>query len=83
MQVFNHKAAVNHAGFLSDTEVYAISSDEQLSVYTLSAPDEPEDATPPVKHFGDVRELLPCAYVVKIIPPSESGVAWVAAGNTR
>lgn len=80
VQVLNHKAAVHCAGFLSDDEVYAISSDEQLSVYTLSKPTDAEDAALPIVNIGDVRETLGCSYVIDIYPSSP---AWIAAGDTR
>ncbi|KAJ9632034.1 hypothetical protein H2203_000435 [Taxawa tesnikishii (nom. ined.)] len=54
-QVLNHYSAVHCAGFVDEEEVYAVSSDEQLSVYTLSKPDDAEDAVLPVTTFGDVH----------------------------
>lgn len=83
VQVLNHRGAVHCAGFLTGDEVYAISSDEQLSVYTLSKPSDPEDAALPVTAFGDVREQLQSSYVIDVYPGSGSPPAWVAAGNTE
>lgn len=83
VQVLNHRGAVHCAGFLTQDEVYAISSDEQLSVYTLSQPSDPEDAALPITAFGDVREQLQSSYVIDVYPGSGSPPAWVAAGNTE
>lgn len=82
-QVLNHYSAVHCAGFVDEEEVYAVSSDEQLSVYTLSKPDDAEDAVLPVTTFGDVREQLQCSYVVDVLPTAGSPPAWIAAGDTR
>ena len=80
VQVLNHYGAIHCAGFLNAEEVYAVSSDEQLSVYTLSKPTDAEDATLPVTAFGDVREQLKSSYVIDIFPNSPS--AYIAAGDT-
>ncbi|KAG9762948.1 WD40 repeat-like protein, partial [Aureobasidium melanogenum] len=80
VQVLNHYGAVHCAGFLNAEEVYAVSTDEQLSVYTLSKPTDAEDATLPVTAFGDVREQLKSSYVIDVFPNSPS--AYIAAGDT-
>ncbi|CAD0032114.1 unnamed protein product [Aureobasidium pullulans] len=80
VQVLNHYGAVHCAGFLNAEEVYAVSTDEQLSVYTLSKPTDAEDATLPVTAFGDVREQLKSSYVVDLFPNSPS--AYIATGDT-
>lgn len=82
IQVLNHRGAVHCAGFLTPEEVYAVSSDEQLSVYTMSKPTDPEDATLPVLVFGDVRPQLNSSYVIDVFPTSASPPAWMAAGDT-
>lgn len=81
VQVLNHRGAVHCAGFLGADEVYAISSDEQLSVYATSKPSDAEDAVLPITSFGDVREQLQSSYVIDVYPGSGSP-AWIAAGDT-
>ncbi|KAK4983908.1 hypothetical protein LTR50_006941 [Elasticomyces elasticus] len=84
VQVLNHSSAIHCAGFISTTEAYAISSDEQLSIYGLNerfVPDQTEEDAPPVKAFGDVREQLRCSYVVEVVKCFDS--SWIAAGNTE
>lgn len=83
VQVFNHGGGVHCAGFVTAEEVYAVSSDEHFTVYCLSRPDEPEDYTPPVTAFGDIRERLGCAYVVDVLSSPKQGTSWVAAGDAR
>ena len=61
-QVLNPRAAVHCAGFLSATEVYVVTTDEQYSVYDLS-----EDTSGSALDYGDVREKLQCTYVVDIV----------------
>ena len=81
LEVFNHRGAIHCAGFLTAEEVYAVSSDEQLSVYTMSKPTDPEDATLPVQEFGDVRQQLKSSYVIDVFPSSTTA-PWIAAGDT-
>ncbi|KAI9853096.1 MAG: hypothetical protein M1838_001597 [Thelocarpon superellum] len=78
-QVLNHGSSIHQAGFLNDTDVFALSHDEVFSLYTLGGEDEAaNDATP--KQFGDLRERLNCEYVVEVIPAG-AGEAMVVGGN--
>ncbi|MCJ1292519.1 hypothetical protein MMC34_004070 [Xylographa carneopallida] len=81
IEVFNHEASIHHAGFLTDTDIYALSHDEQLSIYHLSSPDEetPLNNEPYPIVFGDMRPRLSCEYIVDI--PTSVGSAVVAAGS--
>ncbi|MCJ1418563.1 hypothetical protein MMC32_004911 [Xylographa parallela] len=81
IEVFNHEASIHHAGFLTDTDIYALSHDEQLSIYRMTAPDEGEssDDEPYPVVFGDMRPRLSCEYIVDIAP--NSGSAVIAAGS--
>ncbi|MCJ1380626.1 hypothetical protein MMC17_003734 [Xylographa soralifera] len=81
IEVFNHEASIHHAGFLTDTDVYALSHDEQLSIYRLTPPDEGKsfnDEPCPIV-FGDMRPRLSCEYIVDIA--TSSGSAVIAAGS--
>ena len=81
VQVQNHGSSINHAGFLSDSDFFALSHDETFSVYHLN---EPENSTnePSQTAFGDLRPTLDCEYVVDVIPSRSSGVeAIVGAGS--
>ncbi|SPO02184.1 related to WD40 repeat protein [Cephalotrichum gorgonifer] len=60
IQTFNHGASIHHAGFLSNTEVYALSHDERFAVYSGA---EEHERGVAIKDFGDVRESLGCQYV--------------------
>lgn len=79
-QVMNHGASINHAGFLSETEIFALSHDETLSIYRLTGPDDASPETPSTV-FGDVRPQLECEYVVDLL--STSGQALLGAGTHR
>lgn len=83
VQVLNHGGGVHCAGFINADEVYAVSSDEQFSIYTLSKETDPEDAVLPVTAFGDVREQLQSSYIIDVYPTSGFPPGWVAAGDTR
>ncbi|MCJ1428309.1 WD repeat-containing protein 89 [Sticta canariensis] len=78
IQIINHGSSINHAGFLSNTEVYALSHDENLSVYHLTNPDE-NIATEVPSKLGDLRSVLHCEYIVDIVP-SGNGQAIIGAG---
>lgn len=81
IQIINHGSSIHHAGFLSNTEVYALSHDENLSVYHLSNPDENIANEVPSK-LGDLRSVLHCEYIVDIVP-SGNGQAIIGAGIHR
>lgn len=77
-QVLNPRSAVHCAGFLSPTEVYVVSTDEQLSIHSLSE-DISEEASS-VLNVGDVRERLQCMYVVNLIAGQQPVLV---CGNTQ
>ncbi|ORY19200.1 WD40-repeat-containing domain protein [Clohesyomyces aquaticus] len=65
-QVMNHRSAVAHSGFLfPGTDIYALGTDETLSIYALQSSKE-EDEEPAPRVLGDVRGPLGVEYVVKM-----------------
>lgn len=63
------------------TTVYAVSHDEQMSIYTISQAAEAEGSSGgdgPVV-FGDVRPRLSCEYVVNVLRTDAGAV--IAAGS--
>lgn len=64
-QVINHTSAVQHAGWLNDTDIYVLGTDETLSMYRLQNPDDDATELPPID-IGDVRDRLGCEYVVNV-----------------
>lgn len=86
VQITNHGSSIHHAGFLADTQLYALSHDEVFSVYPLISQDDETAASDeddaPTK-FGDLRCLLNCEYIVDIITQSENGKTIIAAGIHR
>lgn len=86
IQITNHGSSIHHAGFLTDTQLYALSHDEVFSVYPLISQDDdvaaPEEAHAPT-NFGDLRGLLNCEYIVDIITPSENSNTIIASGIHR
>lgn len=67
MQVLNPRSAVHCAGFLTEDQVYALSTDEQFWVYGLEKTGTAEEEALPVKEFGDVRTELGCMYVIDLV----------------
>lgn len=78
VQAFNHGASIHHAGFLNETEVFALSHDEKLALYDLSEDREAGSAT---KNFGDVREAVRCQYVANMKPKAGEAGAILGAGS--
>ncbi|MCJ1347890.1 hypothetical protein MMC31_006120, partial [Peltigera leucophlebia] len=82
VQITNHGSSVHHAGFLTDTQLYALSHDEIFSVYPLTSQNDEaaaEEDNAPTK-FGDLRGLLNCEYIVDIMNPAGNGNAIIGAG---
>ncbi|KAI0844137.1 WD40 repeat-like protein [Daldinia vernicosa] len=77
IQTFNHDASIHHAGFLNDTEVYALSHDEKLALYDVAENHENGAAT---VNFGDMREVLGCQYIANVTAKSNGAGAVVGAG---
>jgi len=77
LQVVNH-GPIHKAGFLDEDVIYALSSDQNLSIHPLTTEDTTHDDPAPVL-LGDLRSAIPCNYVIDICR-SRSG-AFVAAGT--
>ena len=81
LQVINH-GSIHHAGFLSETAVYALSHDETFSIHPITNPDsEGENESSPIQ-FGDLRPSLGCEYVVQTLTSDNGQGSYLAAGNT-
>jgi hypothetical protein len=93
LQVVNH-GPIHKAGFLSDEVVFALSHDEQLSIHAVTRDTEdatmPSAGTPadtprfsaddiPPVHFGDLRPVLQCDYVIDVLQFDDR--CFVAAGT--
>ena len=78
LQAFNHGSSIHHAGFVSDLEVFALSNDEKLALYTLS---ETAQGGAAIVDFGDMRPQIDCKYVANVLPKSNGDGAVVGAGK--
>ena len=76
-QVMNHGASIAHTGFLSDSDIYALSHDESFSIYRISEHDDNEIMSP--ISFGDIRPKVKCEYVIGVC--LGSGGATLAVGT--
>lgn len=76
-QVINHHSALHHAGLI-DNDVYALGTDEKMSIYAFPDPDPKTTQAPPFV-LGDVRETLGCEYVVSILHAGNRSI--IAAGK--
>ncbi|EPQ67544.1 Bgt-1877 [Blumeria graminis f. sp. tritici] len=66
-QTINHGASIHHANFITGTDIYALSHDENMSIYDLVT--SLDESTSPMHqvHFNDVRKKLGGEYVAQVI----------------
>ena len=79
-QTFNHNAGIHRAGFLNDTDVFALSHDEKLALYTAA---EKVECGAAIQDFGDMRSVLDCQYVANIYPKVTGASFAVGAGAAK
>ncbi|KAH8899227.1 WD40 repeat-like protein [Thozetella sp. PMI_491] len=77
IQAFNH-GSVHHAGFLTSTEVFAVSHDEKFAIYDMAENVEKGSA---ILDLGDVRQTLGCQYVANVFPKLNSAGAVIGVGS--
>ncbi|KAK4943792.1 hypothetical protein LTR10_016695 [Elasticomyces elasticus] len=74
LQAVNH-GPIHKAGFLGTTDLYALSSDQNLALHSLTLEDT--DATEPSPDLlGDLRTVIPCEYVIDVF---QTGPDYVVA----
>lgn len=77
VQAINH-GPIHKAGFLGDSRIYALSSDQNFAVHPVSTPGDEEDPSPTL--IGDLRPIVPCQYVIDVV---QSGEDYVVATGTN
>jgi WD40 repeat protein len=83
LQAVNH-SPIHKAGFFGPTDLYALSSDQILSLHSLTVDDASEGAgqvTPPPDQLGDLRPAIPCEYVIDVLQSGPDQL--VACGSHR
>ncbi|KAH0845514.1 WD domain protein [Fonsecaea pedrosoi] len=76
LQAVNH-GPIHKAGFLGPTNLYALSSDQNLALHSLTVDDaDAETDQPAPDQLGDLRPIIPCEYVIDIL---QSGTDHVVA----
>ncbi|KAJ9646870.1 hypothetical protein H2204_000562 [Knufia peltigerae] len=80
LQAVNH-GPIHKAGFLGGSDLYALSSDQNLALHSLTLEEEETDPTiePSPDQFGDLRPAVPCEYVIDVFPTGPDYV--VACGS--
>ena len=78
--MFNHGSSISHAGFLSESALYALSHDETMSIYQRDVQEEESNSLSSVA-FGDMRVRLGCEYIVDVL--LSDGGAMVGVGSHR
>lgn len=79
MQAINH-APIHKAGFFGSDDLYALSSDQNLAMHSLTLDDTDADRPAP-DLLGDLRPIVPCEYVIDILQTGSNYVA--ACGSHR
>ncbi|KIW11358.1 hypothetical protein PV08_10658 [Exophiala spinifera] len=75
LQAVSH-GPIHKAGFLGPSDLYALSSDQNLSLHSLTLDDGTDSAEPAPDQFGDLRSAIPCEYVIDVFP---TGLDYVVA----
>ena len=83
VQAINH-GPIHKAGFFGPTDLYALSSDQNLALHSLTTveADAEIDQTPAPDRMGDLRPSVPCEYVIDILHTSGPSHV-VACGSHR
>lgn len=76
---FNH-GSVHRAGFLNNTEIFALSHDEKFALYNIAEGDQGSLSS---LNMGDAREALGCQYVAHIFPKPNGVEAIIGVGSQR
>jgi WD40 repeat protein len=79
IQAINH-GPIHKAGFLGSDDLYALSSDQNLALHSLTLDDTDVDRPAP-DSLGDLRPIVPCEYVLDIFRTGSNYV--VACGSHR
>ncbi|KAK5454182.1 hypothetical protein LTS15_006182 [Exophiala xenobiotica] len=77
LQAVNH-GPIHKAGFLGVSDLYALSSDQNLALHSLTLEDT-DAIEPSPNQLGDLRPLVPCEYVIDIFRTGPDHV--VACGS--
>ena len=78
--MFNHGSSISHAGFLTESALYAVSHDETMSIYQRDVHEE-QSNSPSAVAFGDLRARLGCEYIVDVLLSDRD--AMVGVGSHR
>ncbi|KAJ9611764.1 hypothetical protein H2200_004948 [Cladophialophora chaetospira] len=80
LQAVNH-GPIHKAGFLGLTDLYALSSDQNLALHSITVDDADTevDQTPAADDLGDLRPTVPCEYVIDVLQSGPEHV--VACGS--
>lgn len=83
-RVLNPRSAVHCSGFLTETTVWVLTTDEQFLIYALSEDGiVTSSSEAEVLNFGDVREKLRCMYVIDLVREPSTGQPVLAYGHNE
>jgi WD repeat-containing protein 89 len=69
LQGFNH-GPIHKAGYLSEVALYALSADQQFSIYPINSAEEDDSGVFRPVSFGDLRPSAQCDYVIDVLRDS-------------
>lgn len=77
-----NEGPIHKAGFFGQDHLYALTGDEHLSVYPVTAELPDDDASPSAPVIlGDLRPVVPCDYVIDLL--DIGGTMFVVTGTHR
>lgn len=82
LQAISH-GPIHKAGFLGQTDIYALSSDQILALHSLTVDDAEDETSQTIApdQLGDLRPAIPCEYVIDVLHSGPGHV--VACGSHR
>ena len=81
LQAVNH-GPIHKAGFLGENDLYALSSDQNLALHSLTLDDTDANEQAP-DLLGDLRSDIPCEYVIDVFSSGTHSNGVVASGSHR
>lgn len=81
LQTINHGSSIHHAGFVNETELFALSHDESFSIYSFSESTNSLPTSTTTTVFGDLRPALNCEYIADVCISGPSKVIVSAASQ--
>ncbi|EPE30819.1 WD40 repeat-like protein [Glarea lozoyensis ATCC 20868] len=82
-QTINHGHSIHRCNFLNDADIFALSHDEQFSLYELMTDVGEGIEEPAAVSFGDMRELLGGEYAANVVRRTDGSAVLGIGSHSR